>query len=462
MTENLHSADAWRCFVHRLAGRARSRYHPEYSGWLSQSAWNRRDFGRLPEMIVRAASIEDVLETVRFAAGLGHPLSVCTGGHSYAGCFLRHNSILLDVSALNEISVDPETMLARVGPGATSRQLTHALDAHNLAFPTGHGGEVALGGFLLGGGMGINSATWGGMSVFNVEALDLITADGQLRHASATQNPDLFWAARGAGPNAFFVVTDFYLRCYPRPHIANHACQLPWQALGPLLETIENKATAPNLQIMLGILPPRDGNPPFLMLNTIAFGQSSEECEQLQQAFLRHIPAAQRTVISENPNGSFEEIYQQGEAMLIHERVRSDNIVTDSIHEVARVLEAQLPSQPASDGMTLIVWRGHQQYPDAAWSARGRFFVSSYLQWDDPAQDDENQRWLRQLYDLLAPLSTACYINEFDLEGRSDSLARCYSPDNWQRLTALRQRYDPQELFVDVRSLATESKKMPR
>lgn len=457
MTENVQSVDAYRCFVHRLAGRVRSRYHPEYSGWLRQSAWNRRDFGRLPEIIVRAADVDDALETVRFAAGQGHPLSIRSGGHSYAGCFLRHNSILLDVSALNDITVEPDAMRAIVGPGATSRQLTRALDAHGLAFPTGHGGEVALGGFLLGGGMGINSAAWGGMSVFSVEAVDLITADGRRLHASATHNPELFWAVRGAGPNAFFVVTHFYLRCYPRPQIANHAWQLPWQTLGPLLEMIEQQATDPRLQIMLGILPPRDGNPPFLMLNTLAFADSADECQRLQQDFMRHIPAAQRTLLSENLHGSFEEIYQQGEAMLTHERVRSDNIVTDRIYEVTRVLDEQLPSQPSPDGMTLIVWRGQQQYPDAAWSAAGRFFVSSYLQWDSPDQDEENRRWLSQLYDRLAPLSCACYINEFDLEGRSDRLERCYAPPHWQRLLALRQRYDPDGLFVDVRGLAQES-----
>jgi FAD/FMN-containing dehydrogenase len=458
MTERTCVADDYRCFVNQLPGRVRSRYHPEFAGWLRQSAWNQREFGRTPEMIVRAQSIEDVADTLRFAGRHRHPLAVRAGGHSYGGCFLRNNSILLDISALDELEVDPRNATAIIGPGVTARVLSAALQRHGLAFPTGHGGNVALSGFLLGGGMGINATAWGGMSVFNIEALDLMTADGQLRHANRDENADLFWAACGAGPNAFFVVVRFYLKCHPLPRaIANHLYQLPYRALDLLLEIIEGKTWDNRLQIMVALMPAQPGQPHNVILNTLAFADSEEENTALQQELTQCLPPDVLTPLAENPHSSFEEIYQQGEGMLVNPRLRSDNIITNAIHQVKQVFDVFLPEQPSGNGITLFVWRGDQRFPDAAYSVTGRFFVSTYLQWDAAGQDDAHFRWLHHLYDRLAPLSCGCYINEFDLEARSTEIERCYTPENWQRLDKLRGQYDPQGVFVDVRQLQQES-----
>ncbi|CAI1860960.1 FAD-binding oxidoreductase [Serratia ficaria] len=458
MTDNTCCADDHRRFVHQLSGRVRSRYHAEYAGWLRQSAWNQRDFGRAPEMIVRAQSAEDVAETLRFAGRHRHAVSVRAGGHSYGGCFLRSNGILLDISALNELEVDPEAARVRIGPGVTARELSAALMPHGLAFPTGHGGNVALSGFLLGGGMGINSAAWGSMSVFNIEALDLITADGQLRRVSRHEEPDLFWAARGAGPAAFFVVVSFYLKCHPLPRaIANHLYQLPYGQLGPLLEAIDGRAWDARLQIMVALTPPQPGQPHNIILNTLAFTDSEEESAALQREFIQQLPRSAVTPLLENPHGGFEEIFQQGEGMLINRRFRSDNIITNAIHQVKGVLDELLPQQPSPNGITLLVWRGEQHFPDAAYSVTGRFFVSTYLQWNDAGSDEQHRRWLHKLYDQLQPLSCGCYINEFDLEARSGQIQRCFAPENWQRLGQLRLDHDPQGVFADVRLLQRES-----
>lgn len=317
---------------------------------------------------------------------------------------------------------------------------------------------MALSGFLLGGGMGINATAWGGMSVFNIDALDLITADGQLRHASRDENPDLFWAARGAGPAAFFIVVRFYLKCHPLPGaIANHVYQLPYAELGPLLEIIEGQTWDPRLQIMVALTPPQANQPHNITLNTLAFTDTPEESARLQREFIQQLPGSAITPLLENPHGSFEEIYQQGEGMLIARRFRSDNIITNAIHQVKQVLDTLLPQQPSPNGITLIVWRGEQHFPDAAYSVTGRFFVSTYLQWNDAGSDEQHRRWLHKLYDQLEPFACGCYINEFDLEARSGQLRRCYAPDNWQRLNQLRQDYDPHGVFVDIQLLQRES-----
>ncbi|CAI1136109.1 FAD-binding oxidoreductase [Serratia grimesii] len=452
MKDNAYCADAYRCFVHHLQGRIRSRYHPEYSGWLRQSTWNRREFGRMPEMIVRAETVADVVETVRFAERHRHPISVRAGGYSYGGGLLRDNSILLDISALRELEIEPGNAMAKVGPGLTNRELSAALKKQGLAFPTGHDGNTAIGEFLLGGGMGINSAAWGGMSVFNVEAVDLVTADGQLRHASRSEYPELFWAVQGAGPHAFFVVVCFYIKCYSLPRsITNCMYQLPFNTLELLLEIIKGKDWDTRLQIAIVLSRPEKNQPKTLILNTLAFADSEEESAALQAGLIQNIPVNLITLLAKTTCKGFDDIHQQYASMQTGRRFRSDNIMTDQIQLAAAVLDVFLPEQPAQDGITRLVWRGKQTFPDAAYAVKGQFLVSTYLQWDDAKDDDANHRWLVHLYDRLAALSCGYYINEFDLEARSGNVERCYTSEGWQRLNTLRQHYDPAGIFVDVR-----------
>ncbi|QQP95395.1 FAD-binding oxidoreductase [Lysobacter enzymogenes] len=171
-------ADDFRTFPRQLDGKARSRHHAEYAGWHRSACWNGRRFDRFPEYIVRAQSLDDVAHSIDFARAHGLSVSVRGSGHSYAGCFLRDAGLLLDLSALDRIEIDAEAGTASVQPGVGARRLSAALAPHGLAFPTGHGGEVGLSGFLLGGGLGINFRAWGDISAFSVRAVDLIDADG--------------------------------------------------------------------------------------------------------------------------------------------------------------------------------------------------------------------------------------------------------------------------------------------
>lgn len=446
-------ADEYRGFVAQLPGKVRSRYHPEYASWHRQASWNGRNFSRYPELIVRAASVDDIVATVQFAAHRQHSLSVRAGGHSYAGCFLQDNGILLDISALRHIEVDAHGAVARIGPGVTGRQLMAALLPHGLAFPTGHGGDVALSGFLLGGGLGINSTAWGPMSVFNIVGVDVVMADGSVRHASADEHPDIFWAARGGGPGLFFVVTCFHVRCHRLPRaISNHIYGLPAHALPQLIDAIEGHDWDPRLQIMLAMGKPQgEDDPQALILNVLAFGDSGADAAAMQSALAARLPST-HTVLAAMPQLSFEDIYRQSEAMLVSKNYRTDNVFTDRAQDAADILASCLPSMPAAAGMTLMIWRGRQSLPDAAYSVTGRFFISTYLQWNDDADDERNGQWLAQLYDRLAPLSTGSYVNEFDLEARKGQLSRCYSAHSWERLRQLRRLHDTQAVFHDLGS----------
>jgi len=124
--------------------------------------------------------------------------------------------MLLDLSQLREVSIDPTSRTATLQPGVTSRELASALAEHELAFPVGHCGHVGLSGFLLSGGLGWNAGVWG-PACLSITGVEVVTADGQLTWADEGRNAELFWAARGAGPGLCAVVTRFHLKLYPLP-----------------------------------------------------------------------------------------------------------------------------------------------------------------------------------------------------------------------------------------------------
>ncbi len=448
-------ADDYRAFPRLLQGKARSRHHAEYAGWHRSACWNGRDFDRFPEFIVRAQSVSDIVHTIDFARSHRLSVSVRGSGHSYSGCFMRDSGILLDVSRLDAIEVDAAARRAAVQPGVTGLALSHALAGHGLAFPTGHSGRVGLGGFLLGGGLGINFRAWGGVSTFSVCAIDLIDAQGRMRHANPSQNPEFFWAARGGGPGLFFVVVKFYLQCRPMPAcITSSSYRTPLARLAELLERIDQAEPDPSLEIMIAIAPDptqqTDGTGLCALSSVLAFADSPGEAQRLQGSLRASLPADLLVPLAQDQASSVEDIYRQSDAMMRCRRYRSDNILTDRPGEAARILLAHLPSLPSPATVPLLVWRGEPELPDAAFSARGRFFLSTYAQWDSASDDEINRRWLAGLYDDLTDAASGCYINEFDLEGRSAQAHRCFSPAHWTGLRQLRSRFDPDGVFHDV------------
>lgn len=451
-------ADDFRALLRHLEGDARSRHHAEFSSWLGDACWNRRDFDRVPDCIVRARSIADVVHTVAFARSHRLSISVRGSGHSYSGCFMRDDGVLLDVSAFDAIEVDAMAQRATVQPGATSRMLNSALASHRLAFPTGHGGNVGLSGFLLGGGLGVNFRAWGGMSVFNIDAVDLVDADGRQLHADAAQNPELFWAARGGGPGLFFVVVKFYLKCRPLPAcITSSAYGARFSRLAELLESIARADPDPSLQVMVAIVPGASSAAGECgrqaVLSTYAFSDTPDQARALHRSLVSRLPAGLVEPISQDETSGMETIYRQSEAMMRCTRYRTDNILTDRPADAARILAAHLPSQPSPATMPLLIWRGEPQLPDAACSARGLFALSTYAQWNEAEDDELNRRWLARLYDDLAEIASGCYVNEFDLEQRCAQAHRCFAAEHWRKLRQLRSRFDPNGVFHDVLSL---------
>lgn len=445
--------DDFRAFSQTLEGKVRSRHHAEYASWYYSTAWNKRDFERYPEYIVRAASIDDVLESVNFARLHRLRVAVKGSGHSYAGSFFHRGGLLLDMSLLNAIDVQVEQKTVTVGPGVTSSQLSAALAPHGLAFPTGHGGKVGLAGFLLGGGLGINCDAWGGMSTFNILALDVVTADGQLLHVSEDENPELLWAARGAGPCLFFSVVRFHLQVWPAPKaVLSRSYPVDAENIKHLLMALGERNDDPRVQIMLA-LGGAEGVPAGLSVS--AFCEDSRQALALQEALHADIDPWVGEFV-EQVLDSFEPIYRQTEQAMVSKRYRADNIMTDAIAEAADMLLSGMQARPSPATFCLVILRPAHKFCDAAYSLRGRISISTYAQWNDEDEDELNRDWLRGIYDQLAKVATGSYINEFDLESRSEDVANCFSADGWRRLQQLRLRYDAKGVFPGVSVLGAD------
>src|SRR4051794_34883093 len=197
--------------------------------------WNGRIPDRFPDLIVEAAGEHDVVRALAVARERDMKVSVCSGGHSWAGSHLRDGAMLLDVSRLTEISIDPAAATASVGPGVRGSELLARLRAHELFFPVGHCQGVAVGGYLLQGGFGWLSRIFG-PACMSVAAIDVVTADGELVHADEERSFDLLWAARGAGPGFFGVVTRFHLKVHPWPRTAMNSVYLyPFELLDEIV-----------------------------------------------------------------------------------------------------------------------------------------------------------------------------------------------------------------------------------
>ena len=211
----------------RSAGKGRiiAKGEADFDAALLGTSFNAQDPGRRPALIVQANDDTDVVAAVRQAKDQGLTIGICSGGHSWAQNHIRDSGMLIDLSRLNSITINAADATATIGPGCLAGDLNAALSKRNLFFPVAHAYTVGMGGFLLQGGFGWNSRA-SGMACQSVTGIDVVLADGTLVHASETENPELLWAARGAGPGFFGVVVRFHLKLQARPKFVGMKVQV--------------------------------------------------------------------------------------------------------------------------------------------------------------------------------------------------------------------------------------------
>ncbi|SON56838.1 6-hydroxy-D-nicotine oxidase [Hartmannibacter diazotrophicus] len=425
--------------------------------------WNGRKPQRSPQIIVKAACAADVQAVVRYASTHGLHVSARGSGHNCSGIALQ-DSIVVDLSGLAHISVDMARRVAEVGPGVVNRELVRSLEAIGLAFPAGHCGSVAVSGYLLGGGIGWNSGEWGA-ACENVESVDVVLADGELRRVSATEHPDIFWAVRGGGPEFFGIVTGYRLKLQPlRRHITTSVFTYPLGRIAEVRDwmaaSVEDGPNNLEFTVTMTSPPPPLAGAVSKVVSGIAtvFATSEAEARATLSRISDAAPVGALHIQEEIPTsydmlydiiaGHFPEGARYGVESFWEEGA-SGSFVAD--------LAAQVEVAPTPETFALAVVVPERdktaKREDMAFALSGRVFGCAYAIWRVEELDGAGMSWLRATSDRVGDKAIGHYVGECDLE-REGRLERCYTPATWRRLQALKTLYDPAGMFAHRRGAA--------
>lgn len=419
--------------------------------------WNGRKPQAAPRVIIQAKSTADVQAAVRYAAANGFRVSARSSGHNWSGIALQ-DGVALDLSALNAVSIDRTARIAEVEPAAKNLALSVALAAEGLAFPVGHCGDVAMGGYLLGGGFGWNEGTWG-PACHLVEKAEVVLADGRAVMVSATENADLFWALRGAGPLFCGIVTRFWLRLMPLPPaMAITTWTYPIARVAEVTASMKRLANVlpsyAEITLSLAAAPPHmgQGDAKFATVILSAYGSSMTEIAGIARNVGDLVPSGALTVMPVTPI-DFATLYAiVDQSFPDGARYGVDCLYgrdADTTFDTLAHLITHAPSA-MSNAIGMIYGRNSvlaRDLPDAALSTIGPVLGIVHGTWTRPEEDAANLAWLRDGMDRLDPVTTGRYVGHADL-ARPGRLADCYSETALARIDALARAYDPQGLFA--------------
>lgn len=399
---------------------------------------------RFPAMILRAETASDVLEVVRDPKTSTRPLSVTGSGHSFTAAQLRDGSLLLALSDMNTIEVDGDR--ARVGPGVRNRELSAALLSRGRMFPTGHHGDVGVAGYLLGGGMGWNGETWGQFACFYVEAVDVVLASGDAITANADTHPDLYWAARGAGPFFPGIATSFQLRTVPAPtSVMGARIPLEPEGMSAAVSHLAHVGRSAHDDLESTLLIERGvGDAVSVTVSALYHGSDDATGREL----LAEVAAGLDTRDSRATRPlRYEDLYR---ASLTGSgrRCAAESAWSDDPEQATQLLLRAVAEAPSSQSVAVVNFRAAPRLPeDAAFSMAGDAYLLWLAQWDTASEDEQNLAWADRSTDDLQPVTIGSYVNETDLIRRPDRARRCFSVEAWERLQKVREFYDPDGRF---------------
>jgi FAD/FMN-containing dehydrogenase len=445
----------------RIEGTVTSSTDPRYEGLRRSMVWNQLAPDRRPRYIVQAASESDVVESVRFARSNQLKVAVRGGGHSWVGFSLRDDSLLIDLGRLKQASINPEARLAIVQPAITGRALNRMLNASGLAFPVGHCPTVPVSGFLLNGGLGWNCNTWG-PSCFSVERARVVAADGDLTVATDEQHSDLLWAIRGGGPGFFGAVTEYTLKLYSAPRsILTSYYYYPLERIEEIGQWADGIARELPRQVELTIFitsaPPsisdqcKSSNGFVCIVSGTAFADSATAGASMLEP-LGTCPASGSCLVKEpEVETTIDDLHDKG-ALLWPERHRylADTLWIDSSPgKVLATSRDHFLHAASSKSLQVLVFSTGERLPlaDGAYSMTGDALLLCYAIWERPEDDAANIAWHTATIAALDKYAVGHYVGESDIVAAPDRAVHSYMPANWERLNALRQKYDPEGLF---------------
>jgi hypothetical protein len=425
----------------------------------ARRVWN-AGIDRRPAMIARCASAADVAAAVTFAAEHDLEITVRGGAHSMSGASVADRGLMIDLSQLNQVSVDPQAKRARAGGGALLAGLDAATQAHGLAVPAGVVSHTGVGGLTLGGGMGWLTRQ-AGLSIDNLVSAQVVTADGQIRRAAVDENPDLFWAIRGGGGN-FGVVTEFEFRLHEVGPVVQVGLLFWGLEQGPDMLRLAREIIAAlprELNIIIAglnappapFVPEQHHHRPGYALAVAGFGSAGQHHQVL--ARIRQALPPLWEFATPMPYVALQQMLDEANAWGFHTYDKG-TYLEDLSDEAIEIVAGHLPrkSSPLS---ALLFYRLDQAYSqagedDTAFSGgrSPRFAVFIVAVCPTPQLLAADRTWARSFWEALRPHSPGpgSYVNamtEFD----DDRVRAAYGPAKYDRLATIKAKYDPQNLF---------------
>jgi hypothetical protein len=418
--------------------------------------WN-GSIDRYPALIARCTSVQDVIAAVRFGRQSGLPVAVRSGGHSFPGLSVADGALVIDLRQMNAISVDPETRTVRVGAGAVLGELDQATQAHGLAVPAGIVTTTGVAGLTLGGGIGWLQRKYG-LTIDNLLGVDLVTAEGELVHASESDNPDLFWGVRGAGSN-FGIVTEFEFRAHPVG---------PAVLAGPILWAMEDSpkvlrwyrewiTDVPDELTTVVVhrkAPPLPAIPTELhgkqvVMVIACYAGAVEDGERIVRP-LRKFGSPLLDLCAPKPflahQAMFDPSFPRGRWYYF--RSCDVDALTDEVIDITADRALQMRSPLNAFPIFHLGGAIRDVSDDAtAFSGRGAGHTFNINATTESADGfAEEREWSRSFWSALEPYHTSVYVNFLMDEGQ-ERIRQAYGADRYDRLKALKRKYDPENFF---------------
>ncbi len=422
----------------------------------ARTVWN-ATIDRRPAMIVRCAGTADVIATVGFARDNGLVLSIRGGAHNIAGSAVCDDGVMLDMSAMKSVRVDPEAKRAYVEPGATLGDFDSEAQAFGLATPLGINSTTGVAGLTLGGGFGWISRKFG-VTVDNLVAAEIVTADGKWNRVSAEQNPDLFWAIRGGGGN-FGAVTLFEYNLHPvGPQIYGGLVVYPLEQAKDVLPKYRDFVAAMpddltvwavmRLAPPLPFLPPDVHGKPVIVLASCYLGPLESGAQAVEG--LRHFGTPAGEHLGAMPFTAWQTGFDPLMTPGARNYWKSHNF-SDMSDEVLDILTKATSNLPSPHCETFIGAMGGQtnRVPVDATAYANRdslYTVNIHGRWTEAADDAKCIGWARECFNALTPHAIGSVYVNFLTGDEGDRVKAAYGP-NYERLASVKSRYDPQNLF---------------
>lgn len=429
----------------------------------SRALWNGA-IDRRPAAIARCVGADDVIAAVDVAVRQGAPICVRGGGHHVAGYAVCDDGLMIDLSRMNDVHVDPARRRARVGPGARVADVDRATQAFGLVTTGAPVPMVGMAGYTLGGGLGWTSRSHG-LACDNLVGADVVTAAARLVRASEDENADLFWALRGGSGN-FGVVTSFEFRLHRMgPDVLAGVVAHPIAAGGELLADWRDfMRTAPDeLQCMPVIFahaaPDGDvwsGEPIFA--HVLLWAGDAARGESAMEPLRRVGTPLSDTVGMVGYAGllqGLDEMFRAGDRVC-YRTAFLDDFSDDAIIEFVR-RASPMPTHMSSIFLEPMGGAIARIAPDAtAFPHRQRSFcVTAVPKWEDPDRDDEMTAWAETLFEPLAPYAAeGAYVNYLGNAG--ERRARAAYGGNFERLVEIKRVWDPDNVFRSNHNIPPE------